>query len=185
MTTYASYPTSPATFTPKVDVQDTIFADNINQLQDEVYAIETTLGNTPNVSTYTGSFALTTNWSSVSARISNIERGLVNGVTGVASPYFSKAGDSITAPAGTVGLTLNAITGSTTDLIRTYDYQNNLGFNVDYTGKPKVGTYSVIYVNSTDYNNLITQITAAATAAANAAAAAAANPFSPFLLAGI
>ena len=89
----AQYPTSVRTFTNKVDLVDTIFADHVNILQDEVRAIELTVGNTALTSAYTGTFVQTTTWTSVGARLANIETGLVNGVVG--SPYFNKAGDVI------------------------------------------------------------------------------------------
>ena len=40
----ATYPSSVRQLIPKVDVQDTVLADHVNVLQDEVRAIETTLG---------------------------------------------------------------------------------------------------------------------------------------------
>jgi hypothetical protein len=180
----ASYPTQPANFIAKVDVQDTVYADHINTLQNEVYAIETIVGSNPNVSNYTGSFSLTNTWTSLTDRITNIERGLVNGVGGT-SPYFVKTGDSITSSVGQVGITVRPVTNNTSDLIQTQATDGTVGFKVDYTGKPKVGTYNVLYVNSTDYASLLAAIANANAAAAAAATAAAANPFNPFLLGGL
>ena len=180
----ASYPTQPANFIAKVDVQDTVYADHINTLQNEVFAIESIVGTNPNVSSYTGSFSLTNTWGTLSDRITNIERGLVNGVGGT-SPYFVKTGDSITSSIGTVALTVRPVTNNTADLIQTKATDGTVGFKVDYTGIPKVGTYNVLYVNSTDYAALLSSIAAATAAASAATSAAAANPFSPFLLAGI
>jgi len=105
----ASFPTSVRSFTTKVDLQDTILADHINSLQDEVRAIEIALNGTVDAtnglltSNYTGTFASTSSWNSLDERISNIERGLVNGVP--TSPYLLKAGDNMTV-ANVVALTL-------------------------------------------------------------------------------
>lgn len=177
----AQFPNSIRQFTPKVDLQDTILADHINALQDEVRAIELALNGTTDAnnglltSSYTGSFAQTASWSSVDDRISNVERGLVNGVP--ASPYFKKSGDSIQPTAGTVGLTLKTLSG-TAALFEARSAANALGFNIDSSGTPKVDQAAVLYVGSTEYNTLNTTANTAL-AVANAA------PFDPFLLAGM
>lgn len=75
----AYYPTLVKTdFSTKVDFVTTIFAEHVNSLQDEVTAIETTLGSLPNVSSgWVGTFSTTTStWSTLKARINNIEFGL-------------------------------------------------------------------------------------------------------------
>lgn len=171
----ASYPTSVRTFTNKVDIVDTIFADHVNVLQDEVRSLEVSLGTTLLSSTYTGTFAQTTSWASLSGRLANIETGLVNGVTG--SPYFKKSGDSISPVSGSVGLTLKTTSGST-NLLEARNAANTLRFNVDYDGLPKVNTAAVLYVGSSEYNTITGNI-AANSAVANS------NPFNPFLLAGL
>ena len=40
----ASYPSSVRAYVARVDLVDTVIADNVNSLQEEVVAIETTLG---------------------------------------------------------------------------------------------------------------------------------------------
>ena len=177
----ASYPTSVRTFTNKVDLVDTVLADHINALQDEVHSLEivlgaTSLGGNPLTSTYTGTFSTTTTWTSLDERINNIEIGLVNGV-GAASPYVKKTGDSIQPTAGTVGLVLKTLSG-TSNLFEGRSSTNALGFNLDSSGLPKVNTANVLYVGSTEYNTLNTT-------ANSALAAAEAVRFDPFLLAGM
>ena len=171
----ADFPVKIKTFTSKVDLVDTVLADHVNSLQDETRAIEASLGSTLLSSSYSGTFAQTATWSSLSLRIANIEAGLVSGVTG--SPYFKKAGDSINPVSGTVGLTLKTTSG-TTNLFEARNTANTLRFNIDYDGLPKVGTANVLYVGSSEYTTITSNISAA-TATANA------NPFSPFLLAGM
>lgn len=63
----ASYPTSVKTFTTKVDVTDVNYAAHVNDLQDEVRAIELELGTLPK-----GGF------SDVKARIANLETTKLN-----------------------------------------------------------------------------------------------------------
>lgn len=177
----ASYPTSIRTFTNKVDLVDTVLADHINALQDEVRALEIVLGATsqggsPLTSNYTGTFSSTSTWTSLDERINNIEIGLVNGV-GAISPYVKKAGDSIQPAAGTVGLTIKTLSG-TANIFEARSSTNALGFNVDSVGNPKVNAANVLYVGSSDYNTLNNT----ATSAYNTAEAI---RFDPFLLAGM
>ena len=185
----ATFPSSVRQFTAKVDIQDTILADHVNSLQDEVRAVETTIGTGALTSVYTGTFSQSSTWSSLAARLQNIEYGLVNG-TGSSSTYASLVGGSIITAAGqTVGLTLQPATGNLRNLITTKSTGGVTGFNVDYTGSPKVGTYNVLYVNSSDYTSLTSSIatanTTASAAAATAQSVASIVPFHPFLLSGL
>ena len=182
----ATFPSSVRQFTAKVDIQDTILADHVNSLQDEVRAVETTIGTTPLTSVYTGTFSQASTWSNLSARLQNIEVGLVNG-TGVSGAYASLAGGSVITGSGqSVGLTLQPALANLSNLLTTKSSGGVTGFNVDYTGNPKVGTYNVLYVNSTEYNNLTTATSAAAAAAAVAQTTANSIPnIHPFLLGGL
>ena len=176
----ASYPSSIRTFTNKVDLVDTVLADHVNALQDEVRALELVLGATsfggnPLTSDYTGTFSTTTTWTSLDQRLNNIEAGLVNGVTN--SPYVRKVGDSIQPPSGTVGLTLKT-TGGSANLLESLSTTNVLGFNINSAGIPRVGTANVVFVGSTEYNTLNNT-------ANSALATAEAVRFNPFLLAGM
>ena len=177
----ASYPSSIRAFTSKVDLVDTVLADHINALQDEVRALEivigaTSLGGNPLTSTYSGVFATTTSWTSLDERLNNIEAGLVNGV-GAVSPYVKKVGDSIQPPSGTVGLIIKTTAG-TANIFEARSSTNALGFNLDSVGNPKVNTANVLYVGSTEY----TALNNTATSAYNTAEAI---RFDPFLLAGM
>lgn len=171
----AQYPASVRTFTNKVDLVDTVFADHVNVLQDEVRALEVTFGNQVLISTYTGTFAQTTSWSTVGARLANIEAGLVSGVVG--SPYFKKSGDTISPASGSIALGLKTTAG-TANLLEARNAANTLRFNINFDGLPKVGTANVLYVGSSEY-------TALDTAATEANEIAKGNPFNPFLLAGM
>ncbi len=179
----ASFPTTIRQFTPKVDLQDTILADHINALQDEVRAIELTLNGTTDAtnglltSNYAGTFTATAAWNSLDDRLSNIEAGLVNGIA--ISPYVKKAGDSMTV-SNAVALTLkNSSATTTSNLFEAYNSSNTLGFALNGSGLPKVGTANVLYVGSTEYNTLNTTATSALNTATDNAS------FSPFMLAGL
>lgn len=179
----AYFPTRVRPFVAKVDLQDTIAADHINALQDEVRAIELALNglaeqdsNGMLTSTYSGTFATTTTWDSLDARLSNIEAGLVNGLA--VSPYVKKTGDSISVSNATALTVKNLSTTTTNNLFEARDSSNNLGFALTGAGLPKVNTANVLYVGSSDYNTLNTT-------ANTALALGNANPFDPFLLAGM
>lgn len=74
----ALYPASIKTFTNRVDFTDTILAAHVNDLQDEVNAIESNLGTYIKTgSGWVGSFdQVTTNWNTLKDRLANIEYGL-------------------------------------------------------------------------------------------------------------
>ena len=171
----AQYPTSVRTFTNKVDLVDTVFADHVNVLQDETRAVQASLGNLILSSNYAGTFTQTTSWSTLGARIANIEAGLVSGVVG--SPYFNKSGDAISPASGTVGVVLKTTAGSA-NLLEARNAANTLRFNVNFDGLPKVGTANVLYVGSAEYTTLNNTATTANEVAQG-------NPFNPFLLAGL
>lgn len=147
----ASFPTSNRSFLGKVDITDTIYADHINVLQDEVRAISTSLNGEPVVtnvltSTYTGTFSTaTTAWTELSSRLLNIEAGLVNGVPNAV--YVKKAGgDTIQPASGTVALAVKTTAG-TADLFQALNSSNVKQFNIDYLGIPKVGNFNILTTN--------------------------------------
>lgn len=74
----ASYPGSVKSFTTKVDFADTVLAEHVNSLQDEVNAIQANLGTFIKTgSGWVGSFdQVTTNWNTLKDRLANIEYGL-------------------------------------------------------------------------------------------------------------
>lgn len=159
------------TYIARTDLVDTVIADNVNSLQEEVNAIEMVLGsaatsNSPLVSTFSGTFSTsTTAWATLGARLLNIEAGLVNG-TGASAPYVTKNGGSTITTASNKGLVLTTGTGSL-NLLESYSSGAVLGFNLDSSGIPKVGSANVLYVGSSDYNTLNTAASGAATAAAS------------------
>lgn len=73
-----AYPSSIKNFTTKVNYVDTVLAGDVNDLQDELVAVETALGSSIRTgSGWVGSFdQITTNWTTLKDRIVNIEYGL-------------------------------------------------------------------------------------------------------------
>jgi hypothetical protein len=178
----AFFPNSVRPFTAKVDLQDTIVADHINALQDEVRAIELALNGTVDAnngllsSNYSGTFSLTATWDSLDQRINNIEAGLVNGLA--TSPYVRKAGDNMTV-SNSVALTLkNSSATTTSNLFEAKNSADAVVFAISGAGLPKVGSANVLYVGSSEYNTLNTT-------ANSALQTAEAIRFDPFLLAGM
>lgn len=91
----ASYPSSIAIFSSKSNITDIIDASHPNSVQDEITAIESTLGVEPRLSTApspSGTFNSTaTTYGSLGARLANIETGVVSDAH---TQYLRKAGDS-------------------------------------------------------------------------------------------
>jgi len=130
----ATYPASIVSYTTKVNVVDTIDASHPNLLQDEVIAIESILGVTPNLSTAPssgGTFTATsTSFGTVSARLANIETGIV---ADTHIQYIKKAGDTgniITAGAATTKpLILKGAASQSANLL---EWQNSSGTVLSY-----------------------------------------------------
>lgn len=74
----ASYPTAVKSFVTKVDFTDTVLAEHVNTLQDEVASLQANLGTYIKTgSGWVGSFdQITTDWDSLKDRLANIEYGL-------------------------------------------------------------------------------------------------------------
>lgn len=123
----ASYPTSVVVFTTHQNITEIIDASHPNNIQDEVTAIEATLGVEPRLSTTpspSGTFTSTaTTFATVNARLANIETGVV---ADTHTQYIRKSGDSaniITAGSGTIKpLILRGASGQSVNL---QEWQNN------------------------------------------------------------
>jgi hypothetical protein len=130
----AAYPTGIASFINKVNVTDIIDASHPNSLQDEVVATQNTLGTEPNRSTSPssgGTFNATTNlYSTVGARLNNIEVGVVSDAH---TQYLRKAGD--TANVITVGLAATkglVVRGAASQSANLLEFQNSSSTVLSY-----------------------------------------------------
>jgi hypothetical protein len=130
----ATYPASLKGFTTKADFVDTVLAVNVNDLQNEVAALEANIGTYISVgSGWVGSFdQVTTNWNSLKDRIANIEYGLgfVHG------DYVSISGGSTIQPSGTstVNLTLKAAASQTADIAQFQTSSGTITSKIDSSG---------------------------------------------------
>ncbi len=120
-----TYPNNVASFSTKVDNQDAILASHPNLIQEEVVAIEQTIGTSRTISVLSNSkiagsssyVAAPTNnqFNTVKDRVSNVERGLM----GVGYVPYSDAGATlnITAAGSTQTGTFNSIPGGYRKLV--------------------------------------------------------------------
>ena len=97
----AVFPNSVRNYTPQQDLVNTIIADNVNSLQEEVKKLEEVLGSAatsqnPLTSTWSGTFSQATTWGTLYDRIANIESGLISGVAN--APYPLTSGGSTLLP---------------------------------------------------------------------------------------
>lgn len=129
----ASYPNSVKAFTTHVNVTEVIDAGHPNSIQDEVVAIESTLGTTPSVATAataSGWSNISTDYTTVTARLANIEKGVV---ADAHTQYIRKAGDSanvITAStSSTKGLIIKAAASQSVNI---QEWQDSTGTVLSY-----------------------------------------------------
>lgn len=114
------YPSSVQTFIPKVDNQDPVIAADINSVFLEVTAIEGTLGASPSTTpswSNTSFDTTTTVWSTVSSRITNLERGIVAAYT----DRVKTSGGSSVSNGSSVALTLQGASGASANLLEVKD----------------------------------------------------------------
>lgn len=77
----ALFPGSVRIFTPKVDLVDTVMASHVNLLQDEMTAVQTTLGTGILSSSWSGAYTNPTTHTTLSDRLTNIEAGVKESAT--------------------------------------------------------------------------------------------------------
>jgi len=145
-----SYPASVKSFTTKVDFTDTVLAEHVNSLQNEVTALQENLGTFIKTgSGWVGSFDLiTTSWNTLKDRLANMEYGIKD----VYDDYTAKSGGSTITPSGTsvVGLNIKAATGQTANLFEVRNSSNTVVFSVDSSGVPKYSSNTVATVVGTE-----------------------------------
>jgi hypothetical protein len=116
----ASYPSSVRPFTIKTNILSVIDAADPNTLQEEVVAIETTLGINPALSTSviaTDVFlSSSSQYSTVALRLANIERGIVGDSH---TQYVRKTGNEtiVNATASNIAITVRGATSQSANLM--------------------------------------------------------------------
>ena len=104
----ALFPNSVRIYSSKEDLADTVLADHVNLLQDEVTAVEQTLGLGLLISTWSGTYSTPSSHASLSARLINIEAGL----SSLTSGKLNLSGGTLTgALTGTTATFAGAVTG--------------------------------------------------------------------------
>jgi hypothetical protein len=132
----ASYPLSIRPFTTKVNVLDIVDASHPNSLQEEVVAVETTLGLNPALSTTPSSsnaFANSTQFATVVQRLANIETGIV---ADTHTQYIKRTGNEIitNATASNVGLTVKGASAQSANLQNWTNNSNSVLASVSSAG---------------------------------------------------
>jgi hypothetical protein len=124
----AVYPSAIKTFSRRRDLLDIIQAVDVNQVYDEVTALQTVLGTfvTSKPSAWSsGSFTTPSSWPTLRERIENIEAGVFSAFN---DRVLSSGGTTINpSTVSTVGLVIRARSGQTADLIQ---FQNSSGTTV-------------------------------------------------------
>lgn len=147
----ASYPTSVKTFTRKRDLLDIVLAADINQVYDEITAVETVLGIQVRTNTgwTSGTFSTATlTWPTLRERIQNIEFGLYEAFT----DRVKASGGSVILPSGTstVNLTLRAKLSQTADLFRAENSASAVITRINSSGQLLINNVAVPSLSSTD-----------------------------------
>jgi hypothetical protein len=123
----ASYPSSVRSFSTKRNTLDIIDASDPNGIQEEVVAIQTAIGVSPALSTApssSGTFSATaTTFSTLTARLANIETGIV---ADTHTQYIKRVGNEniANAVAGNVAL---SITGASSQSANLQNWKTNSG----------------------------------------------------------
>lgn len=127
----ASYPSSIRVFQAKQNIIDTVDASHPNSLQEEVVAIETVLGTNPAQSTTpnpSNSFnPASTTFGSVSARLANIETGVV---ADSHTQYLRKTADGASSNKIQAGLSTNRpiiVQGALNQSVNLQEWQDSIG----------------------------------------------------------
>ena len=151
----ATYPGAIKSFALKSNFTEIIDSSHVNAVQDEVVAIQTNIGVNIAVSTSpspTGIFASTSqNWGSLTARLANIETGIVSDSH---VQYTKNAGGSTIQPAtaATVGLNIRAAASQSANLQEWRNSSNTLRTWIDQNGN--LNTTSGVAATSSDIADL-------------------------------
>lgn len=125
----SQYPSAIRVFDRRQDGRDVVVANDVNVIYDEVETIETQLGVggvTSSVWSSDGSsFATSSTWDNLAARLTNIEAGIIKSTVGSVS---TSGGSVVTASgASVVGVTVKAASSQTAHLI---NVTNNSGTSI-------------------------------------------------------
>lgn len=143
----ASYPANIASFPTRQD-DEVIDNSHMNSVQEEIVAIELTLG-TGLLSKATGSYnAITSTFNSLSSRLDNIERGVASSDVAIHPQYLAKVGGTIYPTSGdVVSLTVRQSPNATGNILAVVGSDGTTPkLTVDTDGA--VHTYGALTVDS-------------------------------------
>jgi hypothetical protein len=141
----ASYPGAVRPFVNKTNVVDIIDASHPNSLQEEVVAIESTIGLNPALSTApssSGTFSTTaTQYTTLTQRLANIETGIV---ADTHTQYVKKTGNEtvVNGVSTNVALTIKGAASQTANLLEWRNSSNVLLASVSASGALSVSSVS-------------------------------------------
>lgn len=131
----ASYPASVKSFTTKVDFTDTVLAEHVNSLQDEVNSLQANLGTYIKTgSGWVGEFDTTTTaWNTLKDRLANMEYGIKD----VYDDYVSRSGGSsiISSSASVKGLIVKGASSQSANLVEFQLSNGTVVSKVDSAGE--------------------------------------------------
>jgi hypothetical protein len=131
----ASYPASVKSFTTKVDFTDTVLAEHVNSLQEEVNSLQSNLGTYIKTgSGWVGSFdTSTTAWNTLKDRLANMEYGIKD----IYDDYVSRSGGSsiVASGASVKGLIVKGASSQTANLVEFQTSSGTVVSKVDAAGE--------------------------------------------------
>jgi hypothetical protein len=153
----ASYPSAIRSFSIKTNVLDIIDASDPNSLQEEVIAIESSLGINPALSTTpnasSGFTATSTQYSTLAQRLANIENGVIGDSH---TQYIKKAGGEIVTnvTASNVGITVKGAASQSANL---QEWKNSANTNVASVSPSGTLTVTSISTPELDLLNILSK----------------------------
>lgn len=131
----ASYPASVRSFTTKVDFTDTVLAEHVNSLQEEVNSLQANLGTFIKTgSGWVGEFDTTTTaWNTLKDRLANMEYGIKD----VYDDYVSRSGGSsiVSSGAAVKGLIVKGASSQSANLVEFQTSAGTVVSKVDAAGE--------------------------------------------------
>jgi hypothetical protein len=131
----ASYPASVKSFTTKVDFTDTVLAEHVNSLQEEVNSLQANLGTFIKTgSGWVGGFdVVTTAWNTLKDRLANMEYGIKD----VYDDYVSRSGGSSIVASGAAikGLIVKGASSQAANLVEFQTSAGTVVSKVDAAGE--------------------------------------------------
>jgi hypothetical protein len=147
----AVYPSNIKTFNRRRDLLDVILAADVNQVYDEVTEMQTVMGTfitAKPAGWSSGTFSEATSWSTLKARIENIEAGVYAAYN---NRIQSSGGSTITpSSTSTVGIILQAISSQTSDLLQAKTSGGTTVARIDKDGVLRSGNNVVATVAGTE-----------------------------------